>query len=374
MAHDRAAAARSWLTWGRIGSTILLSSVLASAQADGRRDSAWRFAVAGDSRNCGDVVMPAIAADARANHAAFYWHLGDLRAIYDFDEDFKQLHPNARIAEYLGTAWSDFERNQIEPFGEMPFFLGIGNHETISPKTRDQFVLTFADWLNAPSIREQRLRDDPHDHRVRTYFHWLHDGIDFIYLDNATPDQLDAAQLKWLTSILKRARGDPATRGLVVGMHEALPDSLAHEHSMSDFPVAEATGRRVYALLLEVNEAKPVYVLASHSHFVMEGIFDTPYWREHGGVLPGWIVGTAGAFRYPLPAAAVQAKMARTHVYGYLLGTVAPAGTRDQDPIRFEFRELHGVLRSQHRSWSASATTSYIAATRATHSHESRES
>lgn len=284
--------------------------------------------------------MPAIAADARANHAAFYWHLGDLRAIYDFDEDFKQLHPNARIAEYLGTAWGDFEQNQIEPFGDMPFFLGIGNHETISPKTRDEFVLTFADWLNAPSIREQRLHDNPHDHRIRPYFHWLHDGIDFIYLDNATPDQLDAAQLKWLTFIVQRARADPATRGLVVGMHEALPDSLAQEHSMSDFPVAEATGRRVYALLLEVNETKPVYVLASHSHFVMEGIFDTPYWREHGGVLPGWIVGTAGAFRYPLPAAAVQAKMARTHVYGYLLGTVAPAGTRDKDPIRFEFREL----------------------------------
>ncbi len=284
--------------------------------------------------------MPAIAADAQANRAAFYWHLGDLRAIYDFDEDFKRLHPNARIAEYLGTAWSDFERNQIEPFGDIPFYLGIGNHETIFPKTRDEFVLTFADWLNAPPIREQRLRDNPHDHQVRTYFHWLRDGIDFIYLDNATPDQLDAPQLKWLSSVLQRDRADPATRALVVGMHEALPDSLAQEHSMSDFPVAEATGRRAYALLLEVNETKPVYVLASHSHFVMEGIFDTPYWREHGGVLPGWIVGTAGAFRYPLPAAAAQAKMARTHVYGYLLGTVAPVGTRDKDPIRFEFREL----------------------------------
>lgn len=37
----------------------------------------------------------------------------------------------------------------------MPFFLGIGNHETIPPKTRDEFVATFADWLNAPEIREQ---------------------------------------------------------------------------------------------------------------------------------------------------------------------------------------------------------------------------
>ena len=29
----------------------------------------WHFAVSGDSRNCGDVVMPSIAAAARANQA-----------------------------------------------------------------------------------------------------------------------------------------------------------------------------------------------------------------------------------------------------------------------------------------------------------------
>ena len=45
----------------------------------------WSFAVSGDSRNCGDVVMPAIAADALKHNAAFYWHLGDLRAIYGPD-------------------------------------------------------------------------------------------------------------------------------------------------------------------------------------------------------------------------------------------------------------------------------------------------
>jgi hypothetical protein len=26
------------------------------------------------------------------------------------------------------AAWIDFERNQIEAFGAMPFFLAIGNH------------------------------------------------------------------------------------------------------------------------------------------------------------------------------------------------------------------------------------------------------
>jgi hypothetical protein len=60
----------------------------------------------------------------------------------------------------------------MEPFSDIPFFLGIGNHEVIAPKTREAFILTFADWLDAPAIREQRLRDDPHDHQVRTYYHW----------------------------------------------------------------------------------------------------------------------------------------------------------------------------------------------------------
>src|SRR5438309_772095 len=43
----------------------------------------WRFIVSGDSRNCGDVVVPTIAAHSSAYYQpSFYWHLGDLRAIY----------------------------------------------------------------------------------------------------------------------------------------------------------------------------------------------------------------------------------------------------------------------------------------------------
>ncbi len=323
---------------GAIAAALTASGLLISATAIA--GPPWQFAVSGDSRNCGDVVMPSIAADARANQAAFYWHLGDIRAIYDFDEDFRALHPKATVAEYLSTAWLDFQRNQIELFGTMPFFLGIGNHETIPPKTRDEFVITFADWLNTPEIRERRLKDDPHDHKVRTYYHWVRDGVDFINLDNATAEQFDAAQIKWLTAVLMTDRQDSTIRALVVGMHEALPESLARGHSMSDAPVAEATGLQVYTQLLEVRKTKPVYVLASHSHFVMDGIFDTPYWHEHGGVLPGWIIGTGGAFRYALPPGASQAKIAKTHVYGYLLATVSAAGAKSQDPIHFEFREV----------------------------------
>jgi hypothetical protein len=59
----------------------LLAPLSSSAQGT------WRFAVSGDSRNCGDVVMPSIARGARKDGAKFYWHLGDFRAIYDFDPD-----------------------------------------------------------------------------------------------------------------------------------------------------------------------------------------------------------------------------------------------------------------------------------------------
>jgi len=303
-------------------------------------EAAWQFAVSGDSRNCGDVVMPSIADGARENKAKFYWHLGDLRAIYDFDNDFRILHPKATIFEYLGTAWLDFQQNQIEQFGTMPFFLGIGNHDTLPPKTRDEFVLTFADWLNTPTIREQRLKDNPHDHTVRTYYHWVHDGIDFINLDNATPEQFDFAQVKWLSTVLQNDRQDVTIRAVVVGMHEALPQSLASGHSMGDSPDGEASGSVVYEQLLDIRKTKPVYVLASHSHFVMEGIFDTPYWRQHGGVLPGWIIGTGGAPRYALPPGSSQAKLAKTHVYGYLLAKVSAPGEDVKDPIHFEFREV----------------------------------
>ncbi len=320
-----------------IGVPALLLAGIASGAEPG---SAWKFAVSGDSRNCGDVVMPSIAADAREMDAAFYWHLGDLRAISHVDEDFRTLHPHASTQDYLSEAWHDFQVGQIEPFGDMPFFLAIGNHETIRPKTREEFTLAFAAWLDAPVIREQRLKDDPRDHTVRPYYHWRRDGIDFISLDNATSDQFDPAQLAWLKNLLLSDRQDPGIRAVVAGMHEALPDGIARGHSMSDAPAAETTGVIAYEALLDLRKAKPVYVLASHSHFVMENVYNTPYWQEHGGVLPGWIIGTAGAVRYPLPPDAWRAGLARTHVYGYLLATVSPAGAKDADPIHFEFREL----------------------------------
>jgi Calcineurin-like phosphoesterase len=309
----------------------------------------WHFAVSGDSRNCGDVIMPAIAQGAAHDAVQFYWHLGDLRAIYDFDEDMLQMAKmkgqHLTISAYEQTAWNDFIQNQIVPFGEIPFFLGIGNHETVSGlKTREQFATQFADQLNRKELREQRARDAQQtstpEASPKTYFHWVEDGVDFIYLDNATADQFDSDQLKWVEERLAQDKKDDSIHTVVVGMHKALPYSISQGHSMNETPRGEESGRQVYHDLLALqNDAhKKVYVLASHSHYYMEGIFNTQYWRTNGGMLAGWIVGTAGAHRYPLPEPN-SAPVAKTNVYGYLLGTVNPPG-QPAGSIQFEYKEL----------------------------------
>ncbi len=304
--------------------------------------SAWKFVVGGDSRNCGDVIMPAVAAGAASAGAKFYWHLGDFRALYDFDQDLLAQRRAAggpavlSISEYQRTAWDDFILNQIGPFGTIPVFLGIGNHELVAPKSRFEYLAQFADWLNAAPIQAQRLRDNPNDRKLKTYYHWAEDGVDFVTLDNASDDQFDSSQAAWLDRVLRRDSSDSSITTIVAGMHIPLPDSLAPEHSMSNWAQGEESGRRVYAALLKAQAAgKKVYVLSSHSHFYMSGIYDTPYWRAHGGVLPGWIIGTTGAIRYALPPGATHAKEAKTNTYGYLVGTVGSDGS-----IRFDFHEI----------------------------------
>ncbi len=310
-------------------------------QEPGTRNQSWSFAVSGDSRNCGDVVMPAIAASVLGRQARFYWHMGDLRRTVDFDEDMvhqpEHLKRPMTIVEYENQAWNDFIENQLGPFGVLPIFIGIGNHDTYWPKTRDMFLLQFADWLDAPVLQRQRLADNPRDHLLHTYFHWMQGPVDFIYLDNATSEQFDSTQLAWLRGVLDRDRTNPQVRSIVVGMHRALPDSISAGHGMNESPVGTESGRAVYRQLLDFQAAskKHVYLLASHSHYYMDGIFNTEWWRTHGGVLPGWIVGTAGAYRYALPPGWKDAKSAETNVYGHLLGTVAPDGS-----VKFDFQRI----------------------------------
>jgi len=328
-------------------STAILAACLLLCGPQPSSAKTWTFAVSGDSRNCGDVVMPAIARKVAADHAAFYWHLGDFRAIYTPDQDYLQTSsPNPALSQYQAEAWPDFIQNQIAPFGRLPVYLGMGNHETISPKTRAEYVQQFADWLVTPVLRDERLRDDPAGHKIATYFHWIQGGVDFITLDNASSDQFDSAQTEWLAKVLKRAAYNKEVRSLVLGMHAALPDSLSAGHSMNDSTQGAQSGRELYAALVSFQNQtkKPVYVLASHSHYFMSNIYNTACRKDtQQTVLPGWIIGTAGAVRYRLPKDTAGADAAQPDVYGYLLGTVAEDGS-----IRFEFKPVvvHDVPRS----------------------------
>jgi hypothetical protein len=305
------------------------------------QNAAWKFAVSGDSRNCGDIVMPAIASGVRNSGAEFYWHLGDFRAIYTFDEDMvppASLGLPSRplnIIGYENAAWPDFIAHQMAPFGDLPVFLTPGNHETIPPATRQAYLIQFADWLVTPVLRAQRLKDDPKDHKLSTYYHWINHGVDFIALDNASTDQFDAAQLNWFRSVIKQAETSADVRTIVVGMHAALPGSVGHDHSMSDWAQGEKSGREVYEALWHAQNAahKRVYLLASHSHFYMEDVYRTDVWKDK--VLPGWIVGTAGAVRYRLPAATGSDRKAMMDVYGYLIGSVTSDGS-----VSFSFQQL----------------------------------
>lgn len=313
-----------------------LSGLVLASAAWGQQAQSWSFAVAGDSRNCGDVVMPLIAKRVVADKAAFYWHLGDFRALYDFDQDMVAArHGKLTVNDYQNGAWQDFIDQQMAPFGEVPVYLAIGNHELVS-KTRAELLVQFADWFDAPTVRAQRLLDDPADHTMRGYFHWREKNVDFITLDNASPEKFDGEQVAWLERVLKRDESDAAIRTVVLGMHDALPDSLSAGHSMNESPAGEQSGRKVYGDLLAFRRrsGKEVQVLASHSHFVLSDPYRTSC-RKAEDVLPGWIVGTGGAVRYRLPVEHSGAAVARTDVYGYLLATVSPEGH-----ITFGFEEV----------------------------------
>jgi hypothetical protein len=343
------------LLTSKCGQTLLVLAALASAVAaafgtasrGADTPSTWCFAVSGDSRNYGDVVMPAIAASVLTHSPKFYWHLGDFRIGYKIDEDISS-QPRYRglaIQDYPSMMWADFIEHQIKPFGTLPVYLGIGNHDVVLPKKREDFLAEFAEYLDRPELRMQRLKDDKNALAWRTYYHWTIGSTDFINLDNASDEQFDDAQLRWVEDVLFQDTQGPASaniKTIVVGMHRALPDSKSAGHSMNEAsPQGVWSGRRVYGDLATALKRgkKNVYVLASHSHFFLDDVYATNCWKDR--VIPGWIVGTAGAVHYPLPPGITESPHARTRtqnegmVYGYLLGTVMP-----DSRIEFAFQQV----------------------------------
>jgi hypothetical protein len=310
-------------------SVTLLLAVSVRAQTP---PTSWTFAVSGDSRNCGDLVMPAIASKVKAENDRFYWHLGDFRWISSIDQDMlAMLPPGSRLSksDYYRQAWDDFLEHQLASFAPLPVFLGRGNHETVKPMTRAGYIAKFSSYLSAPEIEAQRKADGD-DGTIEPWYHLQRDGVDFITLDNASKDEFSEQQLRWLRSVLDRDLASGSSiRTIVAGMHEALPRSSSSDHGMDDWDLGVRTGELVYNWLFDAQTAgKHVYILASHSHFYSPNVFDTPYWKQHSNhVVPGIIIGSAGAHRYRLPATADKAS--KTHIYGYLQGTVKADGSID---------------------------------------------
>jgi len=303
---------------------------LAAAQT---ADSSWTFAVSGDSRNCGDFVVPAIAARVMAEKDEFYWHLGDFRAISAPDQDLVSMLPTGTQlakADYQKMAWDDFLKHQMASFGSFPVFLGRGNHETVKPMTRDGYVTEFTSFLSRPEIVAQRTADGTAGEPLQPWYHWVSKGVDFITLDNASTDEFSDAQMRWLRSVLDHdlAPGS-GVRAIVAGMHESLPHSTSSNHAMDDWDLGIRTGELVYTWLYDAQSAgKHVYVISSHSHFYSPNVYKTSYWRQRSStVLTGIIIGSAGAHRYVLPPGVDPAS--KTDIYGYLQATVHPDGAID---------------------------------------------
>lgn len=323
----------------------------------------WYFTVSGDSRDCGNLIMPKIAKSIASMNAktpaSFYWHLGDLRNLITPDCDMVipltgdcSKSPPAwgkfPFDYYLTRAWDSFIQNQIEPFGDMPFFLGIGNHELYSEHTRGDFRRKFRKWLTQPTLYNQQLTDAGKGIRApdfgMTYFHFVKNGVDFIYLDNANndanPTQFDGPQITWFSQVLANDLTDPTIKTIIVGMHAALPYSTSSGHAMDSDCQSLCSGQRVYDLLYQASRTskKNIYVFASHAHNFQENVFQTP--QRQGQVLPGWIIGTAGAEQYWTGAAVTPADEFKEcwktkTCYGYLLVEVRPDGT-----IKPQFKQV----------------------------------
>jgi hypothetical protein len=326
------------------------------SDAAGSPGAAWTFAVSGDSRNCGDFVMPVIASRVKAEDDAFYWHLGDFRWMSQPDEDLVAMrgagHP-LTVDEYRQIAWDDFLSHQMASFGDFPVFLGRGNHETVAPMTRDRYIAKFSGYLNRPEIVAQdRLDGAAASPLSSPWYHVVRDGVDFLTMDNASHDEFSDAQMTWLRGVLDRDLAEGSgVKTIVAGMHEALPNSTSSNHAMDDKGHGTESGEKAYRWFAAAQAAgKHVYLLASHSHFYSPDIYNSPEWRKAGIVVPGVIIGSAGAHRYLLPKTVDP--RSKTHVYGYLEATVHEDGTID-----FVLKEISEEEMMKHKWPDAPAAT-----------------
>ena len=109
-------------------------------------------------------------------------------------------------------------------------------------------------------------------------------------------------------------------------MHETLPHSKSSNHAMDDWELGVRSGEKVYGWLFDAEAAgKHVYIVSSHSHYYSPNIYNTPYWKQQGKVVPGWMtVARRGA---PLQASAGGRSGLGYADHGYLQAGVHPDGS-----------------------------------------------
>jgi len=199
-------------------------------------DGAWRFIVSGDSRNCGDVVMPTIAAHSAQFAPSFYWHLG--RSAGDLAKLMKTWRSQRRTTARCWPA--TLIRDAPGPISLRTRLLLSAacvlrwhwQSRSHPAQNGGGFQAQFYDWLDQPAIQRQRLKDQEPG-QPEPYYHWIQGGVDFIYLDNAA-NFFSEEQISWLAHRLDSAKSNSEVKSVVVGMHESLPDSIGNAHSMGD--------------------------------------------------------------------------------------------------------------------------------------------
>jgi len=208
------------------------------------------YLVGGDSRGDKAGVVLWAFGQAKAVGARGFLFLGDMEWSYACDTHFRQ--------------------QQVSYLSPIAFYPVLGNHEVawfgfLKGKARgvdgalDAERIFQKNFLATPQTPVSSMFKD----KV-VYSADLAKGLHFIALDNVTDSGFGAAQLDWLEQDLKKARSDPKTKHIVVGMHKPLADNCTGGHSMAE---GGSAGRQDSQKALAMFQQYGVsMVLASHVH------------------------------------------------------------------------------------------------------------
>jgi 3',5'-cyclic AMP phosphodiesterase CpdA len=212
-----------------------------------------RLLVGGDSRDDRAHIIPWAFRQATARGASAFLFLGDMELTPELEKAFAR---------------------ELALLGPVPFYPVLGNHEVeqlgVMPIGRSAAERALAHrFLGTARTPIQSSLPD----RI-VYSADMPGGVHFVALDNVTAHGFGAEQLAWLKTDLSRARAQPATRHILVGMHKPLARNGVTTHSM-DADGAQAVADSD-AALATMAEAHVEMILASHLHeydaFEQQGI------------------------------------------------------------------------------------------------------